>query len=199
MRLKEVTFPTWLTLARLILSPLLLPFLLVTYLPLNDLHTNIVLAVIFSIFSLTDFFDGYLARRYCQETLLGKILDPIADKFLVYSTLISLLAIGKIYYYWVVVLIGREFFVMGLRLIALEYNFSIPVSAGGKLKTCFQMAFLLFTILNPYQQLGFADAEWWNGTEVFLLFMTLLFSLTSAWEYYQSGTRRLFKVLSSKG
>ena len=183
---QQLNISTCLTLARLILSPLILPVLLVSYLPLNQLSINIILAIAFGLFSLTDFFDGYLARKYCQETLLGKILDPIADKFLVYSTLVALLAIGKIYYYWVIVLIGREFFVMALRMIALEYQMRIAVSYGGKVKTVAQMALLIFLIINPAQSLGWSGAPEWNILESCLIAITLALSVYSAWDYYRS-------------
>lgn len=185
VELKSLNVPTWLTIIRLAVSPLLLPVLFVWFLPQNSFGINVVLALVFIMFGLTDFFDGYLARRYCQETLLGKVLDPIADKFLVYSTLVALQAIGKIYYYWVVLLIGREFFVMGLRLIALEYKTSVPVSYGGKLKTMIQMILLVVLILNPYQALGLFGAPVWNGGEYLLLMTTMVLSLYSAWDYYR--------------
>lgn len=178
--------PTWLTLIRLGLSPLLLPVLFVWFLPQHDLITNISLAFLFLLFGLTDFFDGYLARRYCQETLLGKILDPIADKFLIYSALIALLAIDKVYYYWVIIIIGREFFVMGLRLLALEYQARVSVSSLGKLKTMIQMLFITVVIVNPYQEWGYAGAPYWNGLEALLLIATIITSLYSAWDYYRS-------------
>jgi CDP-diacylglycerol--glycerol-3-phosphate 3-phosphatidyltransferase len=113
-----LNLPILLTLSRLILSPLLLPVLLVYLLPFNNIFINSFLGFLFFLFSITDFFDGYFARRYKQETQVGKLLDPIADKFLLYSTLIGLLAADKIFFYWVIIIIGREFFVMGLRQIA---------------------------------------------------------------------------------
>src|ERR1700722_2587731 len=127
--------PTILTLIRLILSPLVLPVLFVYLLPYNNIYINILLALLFIAFSLTDFLDGYLARKYSQETALGSVLDPIADKFLVYSTLLALAVVNKLFFFWVVLLIGREFFMMGLRQVALENNFSVKVSSLGKTKT----------------------------------------------------------------
>jgi CDP-diacylglycerol--glycerol-3-phosphate 3-phosphatidyltransferase len=190
----SITLATWFTLIRLALSPLVLPFLLVYFLPFNDLLLNFIVAIIFTFLALTDFFDGYLARKYSQVTLFGKILDPIADKFLVYSTLIALLVIDKIYFYWVVLLIGREFFVMGLRLIAAEYGFSVPVSQQGKNKTAIQMILLIFLIINPYQKLGFSGAPWIFSIEHILLFFTLFLALSSAFSYYQSFIRMLRRI-----
>jgi CDP-diacylglycerol--glycerol-3-phosphate 3-phosphatidyltransferase len=154
---------------------------------------NTVLAILFGVLSLTDFLDGFFARRYQQVTNLGKLLDPIADKFLFYSALISLLAAEKIYFYWVVVLIGREFFVMGIRQIALENNLpAIPVSWLGKIKTAIQMACIFFIILNPYQAQGFFGNSW-NAIEYLLLFTTTALSLLSARSYYLSFLKEYSK------
>jgi len=184
--MKHVNIPTGLTLLRLIVSPLVLPLLIVYLGKYNFFWVNMLLAFIFVLLSLTDFFDGYLARKLDQETEIGKALDPIADKFLVYSTLIALLAVGKIYFYWVVLLIGRDFFMMGLRQIALERDITVSVSYLGKIKTAFQMIFLTFVIINPYQALWFSgNGLLWNGIEAILLGVTLFLSLYSAQKYGQ--------------
>lgn len=176
-----------LTLSRLILSPLFLPLALVYGLSWNIFAINILLAVIFVLFSLTDFFDGFFARKYNQESLVGALLDPIADKFLVYSTLIALLAAHKIYFYWVVLLVGRELLVMSLRLVAVEHGFSIPVSWWGKSKTFLQMVLLTYLIVNPYQALGLSgDGLYCNAVEWLLLCATLVVSLYSAYRYYNN-------------
>lgn len=172
-----------LTLIRLIGSPLVLPVVLVCFLPYNNVVINIALAIVFIIFGLTDFFDGYLARRLKQETLIGRILDPIADKFLVYSVLIALLKVSKINFLVVVILIGREFFMMGLRHVALEYKMSVPVIMWGKLKTCAQIGLLTVMIINPYQDLGIFVGRV-NQLELFLLIVTLILSVGSAIRYY---------------
>ena len=174
-----------LTLFRLVFSPLVIPLLLVYVLPFNLLWLNSVLAIIFGLLSLTDFFDGYLARRYKQETTIGKILDPLADKFLTYATLVGLLAAGKIFFYWVVILIGREFFIVGLRQAALEYDFSITVSHLGKVKTFLLLLTMAVIIINPYQSLGL-QAMYWNGCETILIGLTLFLSILSAYHYYVS-------------
>lgn len=182
MKIKNINFPTFLTILRLVISPLVLPILLVNYLPQNDITTNFWLAVIFVMISLTDFLDGYLARVYKQETLLGKLLDPIADKFLLYSTLIALVVTGKLYYFWAIIFIGREFFIMGLREIAASYGLSIDVSAMGKLKTAAQMLFLTIAILNNGD---------FNIIQNCLLFISLFLSLISAGEYYLVFSKKI--------
>lgn len=183
--------PNLLTIIRLVCSPLFLPLLIVYLLPYNLFWLNCVIATFFCLFSLTDFFDGYLARKFNQETAFGRVLDPIADKFLLYSTLVALLAAHKIFFYWVILFIGREFFMMGLRHIALENNFSVPVSMLGKIKTVFQMIMICVIILNPYQELGLRGALGWNGTELLLILVALGLSLGSAKQYYHVFMRLL--------
>lgn len=177
--------PNLLTIIRLIGSPIFLPFLIVYLLPYNLFWLNCIIAILFCLFALTDFFDGYLARKFKQETNFGKVLDPIADKFLLYATLVALLAAHKIFFYWVILFIGREFFMMGLRHIALENSFSVPVLLLGKIKTTFQMLMMCVIILNPYQELGLRGALGWNGTELCLILIALGLSLGSAVQYYQ--------------
>jgi len=179
-----VNSPLYLTLIRLITSPLILPLLLVHLLPFNFLWLNCLLAVIFALLALTDLFDGYLARRYNQETVMGKILDPIADKFLLYSTLVALVAANKLWFMWAVIFIGREFLVMALRQIALEHHFTIPVSYAAKSKTFVQMVYLAIIIANPFTSLTFAQAPHWNGIQISFLLMSLVLSIYSAWDYY---------------
>src|SRR6266404_4937914 len=112
MQNSHISFPMLLTYIRLIGSPIILPFFLVYLLPLNIFWINCSLAVLFFLFGLTDFFDGYFARKYQQVTTTGAMLDHIADKFLVYSTLIALIAAQKLYFFWAIIWIGREFFIL---------------------------------------------------------------------------------------
>jgi CDP-diacylglycerol--glycerol-3-phosphate 3-phosphatidyltransferase len=189
--MKILTLPNILTLIRLILSPIALPVLLAYLLPLNIWEVNFALAGLFVLFGITDYFDGYFARRYAQESLIGGLLDPIADKFLLYSTLIGLLAANKIYFFWVVLLIGREFFIMGVRLVALEHQYSIPVSYLAKLKTAITMLCLTYIIYNPYHQLGLMGAFYANLIEYALLATAIGLSLLTAKQYFNRFMVRL--------
>jgi CDP-diacylglycerol--glycerol-3-phosphate 3-phosphatidyltransferase len=184
-----LNIPLALTLFRLIVSPLILPLLLVAFLPFDNLFINSLLAIVFLLFGITDFLDGYLARRFGQETRAGKLLDPIADKFLVYSTLVALLAVHKLFFYWVILFIGRELFVMGLRIIALEHQIQVPVSQAGKIKTMLQILCLAFIIFNPYQAYGYTQAPIFNGVETVLLVTALFLSITSAYDYMMQFIR----------
>lgn len=107
------------------------------------------LAILFVAISLTDFFDGAVARAYNHVTWFGEILDPIADKALFYSVLISLVAIHKLYFYWAIILIGREFFVTTLRHIACQKGHELNVIFLAKVKTMIMMASLTVIILTP--------------------------------------------------
>ncbi len=186
MIVEHITVPTYITLLRLCAAPLVLPILFVTLLPFNHIVLNGVLAILFVLFSFTDFLDGFLARRYQQESKLGKALDPIADKFLIYSSLVGLLAAEKIFFFWVVVLIGRDLFMMGLRQIASQYAIQVPVSQWGKARTVVLMAYITFLIANPYQAFSIAQAPWWKGIELLLLCVALVLTLWSVKNYTEA-------------
>lgn len=192
--------PLLLTLFRLIASPLLLPALLVYCMPLNNLLINIALGSLFALLSITDFLDGYFARRFDAITALGRILDPIADKILILSALISLVAVGKMFFLWAVLFIAREFFVMGLRLLAAEYVVDIPVSLAAKCKTTAQMLFVTLVIINPNvdtttANVGFTTAL--DSAQSIALGVALFLTLYSAYRYYRSFYIRLTHVRAS--
>jgi len=125
--------PNQLTLARI----LAIPLLLFIY-PLQFPSTNIICAIIFALAGITDILDGYFARRYKQESRIGALLDPVADKMLSGACLI-LLADSQALPAWICgFLLCRDIAVTGMRMIALEDGFSIAVSPFGKVKTIFQ-------------------------------------------------------------
>lgn len=130
--------PTILTLSRIVVIPL---FIYVT--PGN----NLLGALIFSLASVTDFLDGYLARRTGEVTTFGIIVDPIADKFLVIAALILLVDMGRISVLIAVIVVVREFLVTALRVVALSMDIVIKAEMGGKLKTSAQIAAIICLIL----------------------------------------------------
>ena len=176
---KKITFPTYLTLLRLFGAPILVPFFIVNYVPQNNFMINISIAMLFLFFGLTDFLDGFFARKYSQETQLGATLDHLADKFLTFSAYLALVAIGKMEYFWAILLIGREFFVLGLREIALENNMQIKVAAWGKLKTAFHIVLIAWMIVMPMA----CDNYFWSIIEFILLSISLFLSWISAIKY----------------
>lgn len=184
------SLPMILTYIRLIGAPLVLPFFLVYLLPYNISWINYALSILFLLFGLTDFFDGYLARKYNQVTSTGALLDHVADKFLLYSTLIALVTAHKLYFFWTIIWIGREFFMMTLRHIALEKNLYIAVSSYGKLKTVLQIMCLTIIIANPYHALP-VHFSYWNIFELILLICATLVSVMSAYHYFSVFTNEL--------
>jgi CDP-diacylglycerol--glycerol-3-phosphate 3-phosphatidyltransferase len=125
--------PNQLTLARI----LAIPFLLFVY-PIGFQVTNTLCALVFGLAGITDILDGYFARRYKQESRLGALLDPVADKMLSGASLI-LLADSQALPAWICgFLLCRDIAVSGMRMIALEDGYTIKVSGFGKVKTIFQ-------------------------------------------------------------
>jgi CDP-diacylglycerol--glycerol-3-phosphate 3-phosphatidyltransferase len=182
----HISSPMLLTLIRLVGSTLVVPYLIIGLIPCNQWHLNGLVAVFFALISLTDFFDGYLARRYQLESMEGRILDPLADKCLLIGSLIALLVVHKIHFLFVLVLIIREFFVMSLRLFALEYGFSLPVRYGGKVKMMLQMAYITVALFNGYTPIF----KVLGALETLLLTLALATSLASAYAYYREFKRR---------
>lgn len=185
-----LSFPLVLTFLRLLLAPFTVPFLIIYLGTSSYCFVHIILATIFIFFSITDFFDGYLARRFNQVSALGKILDPVADKCLLYATLIGLLVIERIHVLWVIVFIEREIFIMGLRSVALEYGVQVPVSFLGKLKTCSQMLYLTILIIKPCAALFMNEWQWYFVQQGALV-VALGLSLGSAYLYYRGFMREV--------
>jgi len=138
MRTLKINLPTALTLSRIVLIPF---FVLTAY------NHPITGALVFSIASITDFLDGYLARRSGQITKFGIIMDPLADKFLVISAFIVLVDMERLSALIAIVLIVREFLITALRVVALSKDIVIPAETGGKLKTGAQITAILCLIL----------------------------------------------------
>ncbi len=123
-----------LTLLRMAFVPLIVGLLF-----LKDPTWDLVAGILFGIASITDYFDGYIARAYQVETIYGKLMDPLADKFLVVSTLIMLQELHRIHPIVVVLLICREMAITGLRALASAEGVIISASNSAKWKTATQM------------------------------------------------------------
>jgi CDP-diacylglycerol--glycerol-3-phosphate 3-phosphatidyltransferase len=153
-----VNLPNSITLSRIAAVPVLI-WALSPKFPLHGAHgeQEIFASAIFILASITDGVDGYLARRRGQITTLGMLLDPLADKLLVATAFILLVAYNpQIVPPWIAVLvIGREFLVSGLRSIASSEGFTIEASELGKLKTVIQIVSVAAAILNHRW-------EYWN-------------------------------------
>ena len=140
-----MNLPNKLTMFRVILIPFFVFFLLAPYF---TGYGNYIAVAIFIVASLTDLLDGKIARKYNLVTNFGKFMDPLADKLLVCSALICLIALDKIPAWVVIIIIAREFIISGFRLIASDNGVVIAASYWGKFKTASQMLMVIVLMLN---------------------------------------------------
>lgn len=140
------TIPTLLTWSRIIAIPIIV---LVFYLPIAPFLANLIATVLFIAFAITDWLDGFLARKLKQTSAFGAFLDPVADKFLICATLLILVHLQRIDVFVALIIIGREIAISALRewMAQIGASKSVAVHMVGKLKTTAQMVaipFLLF-------------------------------------------------------
>lgn len=185
-----MNLPNALTIARIVLAPLLVVVLLTKFegRQLMGIPVEFVAAAIFGLASLTDWLDGYLARRRQQVTSLGQVLDPIADKLLISAALISLVQLDLADAWIVAAIIGREFAVTGLRSLALSRGVMIPASSLGKIKMAAQVAAILALIL------GWEHVPALVILGQALLWVVLLTALWSAADYYHRFHRATTRI-----
>ena len=146
-----------LTILRILLIPVMISVLYIDALVIDTAFLNmtvqqIIFAGLFILASLTDFLDGYIARKYNQITTFGKFLDPIADKVLVFTALLYLMVQmpDRVAIWGVMVIIVREFLVTGVRLIAVEHGKVIAASHLGKYKTLTTMLAIIMFLFNDF-------------------------------------------------
>ena len=165
--------PNQLTLFRVAVVPLLL----VLY-PLNFSSLNLFCAVLFTLAAITDWLDGFIARKFAVESRLGAILDPVADKMLTASALVLVAHSGAIWAWMAGILLCREIAISGIRLVAQQQGITIKVSSLGKWKPLFLEIALVCLLVNT-QLFG------WPFREVGMLsiWAALFFSLYSAYLY----------------
>ena len=137
--------PNKLTVGRMILVPFMVLFLLTD---LGGEANRYISLVIFAGASITDWFDGYLARKHHLVTNFGKFMDPLADKLLVCSAMICMIELGRLPAWIVIIIIAREFIISGFRLIAAENGVVIAANYWGKFKTVSQMIMIILLILH---------------------------------------------------
>lgn len=138
-----MNLPNKLTIFRVILIPFFVFFMLAPYFPDNGKY---IAVAIFIIASLTDMLDGKIARKYNLVTNFGKFMDPLADKLLVCSAMICLVATGQLASWIVIIIISREFIISGFRLIAADNGIVIAASWWGKAKTISQMIMIILLV-----------------------------------------------------
>ncbi len=129
----------------MILVPFLVVFMLTGW---GGEGNRWICLVIFAAASITDWFDGHLARKYNLITNFGKFMDPLADKLLVCSAMICMIELGRLPAWVVIIIIGREFIISGFRLIAAENGVVIAANYWGKFKTVSQMIMIILLIVD---------------------------------------------------
>lgn len=149
-----MNLPNKLTIARVIMIPFFLFFLMTDFFPAS----RYAALAIFIIASLTDLLDGKIARKYNLVTNFGKFMDPLADKLLVCSAMIAFIELELIPAWIVIIIIAREFIISGFRLIAAQRNIVIAAGMSGKIKTTVQMIMCCLLIARlPFDFMGYVE------------------------------------------
>ena len=166
--------PNILAFIRLLLAPVMFFFLVNQDASIFEgIHyswLNYIAAFIFVLASATDFFDGYIARTFSQVTVLGSILDPLADKMLTLAGFLGLMILGSASPWAIFLIITRELFITGLRVSAVSQGLDIAASWMGKVKTVVQMIAIGFLLMG------------WPGGDI-LLWIAVILTLYSGYEY----------------
>ncbi len=167
-----MNLPNKITTFRVILIPIFLILMLVPSIP----NGNIWALFVFILASVSDFLDGYLARKYHLVTNFGKFMDPLADKLLVCSALICFVEFHLVPAWIVIIIISREFIISGYRLVAADNHVVIAASYWGKFKTAFQMVMCCLFIAN-------LDYTFFNILEQIFLYVSLILTVISMIDY----------------
>jgi CDP-diacylglycerol--glycerol-3-phosphate 3-phosphatidyltransferase len=184
-----MNLPNALTLSRIFLVPLLLAVLLTKSFP----HKDAIAITIVLIAAATDWFDGYLARRMKQVSTLGQLLDPIADKLLVSSVLIAMVETHQVAAWMVVIIVGRELAITGLRSIAQASGTTIAASDLGKTKMVMQIVAIVSLLLVPHLRIAWFVAQ-------LSMYLVVIFALISALSYFMKFWRTIdVEVKQRKG
>ena len=169
----SLNLPNALAFFRILLAPLMFFMLVNAPSIFTQIHMswiNYFAALIFVIASVTDFFDGYIARSWDQKTKLGAILDPLADKMLILAAFLGLMMLGRASAWAVYLILVREFFITGFRVVMASDGVEVAASMAGKVKTVSQMFAVGFLLMS------------WPGGEL-LLWIAVALTLYSGFEY----------------
>jgi cardiolipin synthase len=185
-KLRATSLPNILTYARLVAVPAVVACFYV-----EGNAGRWLALIVFVAASITDYFDGYLARVWQQQSALGRILDPIADKLLVAASLLLLVSentIGGWSLLAAIVILTREIAVSGLREFLAEVRVSVPVSRLAKWKTTLQMVALGFLLAGPAGDRVFPYVTFIG---LLLLWISALLTLYTGYDYFRAGFRHL--------
>jgi CDP-diacylglycerol--glycerol-3-phosphate 3-phosphatidyltransferase len=195
---KIFNLPNILTLSRITVSPVI--FLLLLYRPGRLM--SFMSALVFALAAITDFLDGYLARRLNMITSLGKFLDPLADKILVGVALIMLIPLERVQPLIVALIITRELLVTGLRVYAINENMIIESSRLAKYKTTFQIMAVIGLLLHYTYDLGLGMMRFpvnFQAVGTILLYIALVITLWTGIDYFYRFFKHVFEQSSDNG
>jgi CDP-diacylglycerol--glycerol-3-phosphate 3-phosphatidyltransferase len=182
--------PNAITLVRIAMIPVFLYF---TY--AESRVNSFVAGMVYAVTGATDFVDGWVARKKGLVTVIGKFLDPLADKLIVISALVMLVHLGRVAAWVVIVVMAREFMVTGLRTIAMSEGIVIAAGQEGKQKTAFQVAAITFLIIHytyPIDAIFFSFDLDANRVGTWLLYVSVFFAVWSAWNYFREFVRAVY-------
>ncbi len=179
----NLNLPNFLTCTRIVLIPV---FIALFTAPSSS--RSLAAVSIFGVAALTDFFDGYLARKYSQVTTLGKLLDPVADKLLVTAGLVVLVQYQQIEAWLAFAIIARELSVTGLRTVAAAEGLIIPADTLGKVKTFFQICGIIFLSLPTFTVNQAFEV---HSLGVVLLYLSLMLGILSGLQYLSAVLPKL--------
>ncbi len=166
------------TILRILLIPIFMFFLLET----NNSYTKLFASIIFVVAAITDSLDGYLARSRKLVTNLGKFLDPLADKLLITAALVSLVELNRLTSWIAMIIIGREFIVTGLRMIAAAEGVVISANLWGKAKTISQIVAIVLLLMDNY------PFSIWNiPIDQIALWIAVILTIYSGFDYMKSN------------
>ncbi len=177
-----LTIPTLMTWARIVAIPLIIG---VYYLSIDDSSKNLIATVLFVVFALTDWLDGYLARKLNQTSAFGAFLDPVADKILVCASLLVLVHLKRVDVFIALIIIGREIAISALRewMAQIGASKSVAVHMIGKLKTVAQMVAIPFLLFDG-KLFNIIDTRLW-GT--WLIWVAAILTIWSMIYYLQKA------------
>jgi CDP-diacylglycerol--glycerol-3-phosphate 3-phosphatidyltransferase len=181
---RVINLPNSLTISRIFFVPLLVVVLLTNFEGRNiaGVPTELVGAAIFGLASITDWVDGYLARRRKQITMLGQVIDPLADKLLTCAALISLVHMDLVATWMAALIIGREITVTTLRSVAYARGVAMPASRMGKAKMIAEVVAILALILASGAD-SLREPLYWLGQAA--LWVVVVAALVSAFDYFR--------------
>ncbi len=179
LKREATSVPNLLTMLRIAIIPAVL-----VYIDNDSPFRSFIAALLYTASAVTDFIDGYLARKWNQISLLGKFLDPLADKLLVMATLVWMVPMARIDAWLVVLLLARELSITSLRGIASSEGLVISARQKGKHKTALQMAGILCLIVHFRYPVIFTDLFVdFHKVGLYVIYISLVFSIFSAIEY----------------